>query len=126
MPKPRLAPPPSRRTTASVSIAPHSGCLRPEYRVRLRPKADIDSFKSPSGPTGLVIIAPIAFREAVQEPTLEQLAGDAPLSDCRRTPIADGTAIGGRRPSPGTADAASGVCCWLTAAPAQHIAVAAW
>lgn len=100
-------------------------CRGAQAGVRCRPKADIDSFKSPSGPTGLVIIAPIACREAVQEPTLEQLAGDAPLSDCRRTPIADGTAIGGRRPSPGTADAASGVCCWLTAEPAQNLAVAA-
>src|SRR3546814_7358368 len=40
--------------------------------------------KSPSEPIGLVINAPTAYRDAVQEPTLEQLVGEAPLSDCRQ------------------------------------------
>src|SRR3546814_985041 len=60
--------------------------------------------KSPSEPIGLVINAPTAYRDAVQEPTLEQLVGEAPLSDCRRTPLAEGTPIGVWRPSLGTVD----------------------
>src|SRR3546814_7744025 len=81
--------------------------------------------KSPSEPIGLVINAPTAYRDAVQEPTLEQLVGEAPLSDCRRTPLAEGTPIGVWRPSLGTVDSVSGVCCWFTAEPAHSLAAAA-